>query len=170
MKLMIISDIHGSLEFLKRALVKYNEGDFDKLVIVGDILYHGPRNPLPKGHDPAEVAVLLNEMKEDIIAVRGNCDAEVDQMVLDFPMRGDFYQMNIDGQELFISHGHLYNNEIPSFLSQGTIYIQGHTHIPMDKIVKGIRHINPGSIALPKADSGHSYIVYEKGQVTFLEL
>jgi len=170
MKLMIISDIHGSLEFLKKALVKYKAGGYDKLIIVGDILYHGPRNPLPEGHGPAEVAVLLNGMKDEIIAVRGNCDAEVDQMVLDFPMRGDYYQMNIEGQEIFISHGHLFDNRIPDFLSKGTIYIQGHTHIPMDKVVNGIRHINPGSIALPKSGSNHAYADYINGEINFHKL
>lgn len=170
MKLMIISDIHGSLGFLEKALAKYKEGGFDRLVILGDILYHGPRNPLPEGHNPAEVAVKLNEMKDEIIAVRGNCDAEVDQMVLDFPMRADFYQLNIDGQELFFSHGHLYNNEVPEFLTEGTIYMQGHSHIPMDQMVNGVRHINPGSIALPKAGSGYTYIEYENKEVVFKEL
>lgn len=170
MKLMIISDIHGSLLFLERALVKYRAGGYDKLVILGDILYHGPRNPLPEGHGPSEVASLLNEMKDEIIAVRGNCDAEVDQMVLDFPMRGDYYQMNIDGQELFFSHGHLFENKVPEFLGQGTIYIQGHTHIPMDEMVNGVRHVNPGSIALPKGGSGYSYIEYVDGEIRFQEL
>lgn len=170
MNLMIISDIHGSLDYLEKALVEYKAGDFDKLVILGDILYHGPRNPLPKGHGPAQVAVLLNEMKNDIIAVRGNCDAEVDQMVLEFPMRGDYYQMEINGQDLFFSHGHLFDNQVPEFLSEGTIYIQGHTHIPMDQMVNGVRHLNPGSIALPKADSKHSYIEYINGEISFKAL
>ncbi len=170
MNLMIISDIHGSQKYLELALDKYKAGNYDKLVILGDILYHGPRNPLPEGHNPNGVVTLLNEMKKDIIAVRGNCDAEVDQMVLEFPMQGDYYQMNIDGQELFFSHGHLFNNEVPQLLTEGTIYIQGHTHIPMDRIMYGVRHINPGSIALPKGGSKHAYVEFVDGTINFLNL
>lgn len=163
MKLFILSDIHGSEEFLQTALKAYLIEKPDYLVILGDILYHGPRNPLPSGYNPKGVIELLNPLKDQIIAVRGNCDSEVDQMVLNFPMRGDYQQLLMDNKKIFLSHGHLYDNELPSHLADETIYIQGHSHVPMIKKVGSLWHLNPGSITLPKENHPHTFAVYEDG-------
>ncbi len=161
MKLMFISDIHGSVTSLDQALDRFKEEKADYLVISGDILYHGPRNPLPDGYEPEAVIQLLNPLKNKIIAVRGNCDSEVDQMVLDFPIMADFQQFFIDGHRFFISHGHLFNNELPDILEEENVYVQGHTHIPMLKKVQTKTHFNPGSITLPKNNEPKTYGLYD---------
>ena len=119
MKWMIISDIHGSLDDLKKVIDIFGEEKMDRMILLGDLLYHGPRNPLPKGYQPKEVAILLNQYKDKIIAVRGNCDAEVDQMVLDFPMRADYSELYIDGHHFFMTHGHLYDEDHMPYFNQG---------------------------------------------------
>jgi putative phosphoesterase len=162
MKLMFISDIHGSSTCLEKALECYEVEKADKLIVLGDILYHGPRNPLPDGYEPKLVIEQLNPLKDQILAVRGNCDSEVDQMVLDFPMRGDYREIMLDSYNFFISHGHLYDNSLPTMLTKGAIYIQGHTHIPMLVNKEGIWHINPGSITLPKEGHPKTYAIYEE--------
>jgi len=161
MKLMFISDIHGSSQCLEVVLKRYNEEKADKLVILGDVLYHGPRNPIPEGYQPQEVIELLNPLKDQILAVRGNCDSEVDQMVLAFSLMGDFRQVYLDHHDFYLSHGHLYHNELPSTLAKGTIYVQGHSHIPMIKNNGLNWHFNPGSITLPKEGHPPTYGIYE---------
>jgi uncharacterized protein len=170
MKLIFISDIHGSEDYLKKALLGCDIEDSDRIVLLGDILYHGPRNPLPQGYNPKGVIELLNPLKSQIIAVRGNCDSEVDQMVLDFPMRGDYQQLFIDGKSFFLSHGHLTENECPKNLGKNTLYLQGHTHIPLIKKVDSGWHLNPGSISLPKENHPHTFAVYEDGLFTIKTL
>ena len=160
MKCMIISDIHGSYLDLRRVMDIYEEEHFDKLIILGDILYHGPRNPLPEGYEPKSVIRLLNEYKEKIIAVRGNCDAEVDQMVLEFPMRADYHELYLDGHRFFLTHGHLFNEDELPLVTTGDILMYGHFHKPIIKNKQGIIIFNPSSISLPK-ESVKSYGVYE---------
>lgn len=169
MKLFIVSDIHGSLEDLKKVLALFEKEKADKLVLLGDLLYHGPRNPLPEGYNPKEVAILLNSYKDKIIAVRGNCDAEVDQMVLEFPMRADYSELFIDGHRFFITHGHLYNEDNMPMLNEGDILMYGHFHKPIAKKENGIVIFNPSSISLPKA-GGKSFGIYENNELKIVSL
>ncbi|HOA79462.1 MAG TPA: phosphodiesterase [Defluviitaleaceae bacterium] len=161
MKLFFVSDIHGSAFYAKKAIDIFNKESADYLVILGDQLYHGARNPLPKEYNPQEVINLLNKMKDKIIAIRGNCDSEVDAMVLDYPIMSSYSNILYDNRRLFISHGHIYNEDNLPKLSQGDVFIYGHTHIPVAKKVNDIYIINPGSITLPKEDSPNSYGILE---------
>lgn len=167
MKLLIASDIHGSAYWCKKLLQRFEEEKADKLVLLGDILYHGPRNPLPDGYSPKEVFEMLNPLADRIIAVRGNCDSEVDQMVLDFNVSSDYAVIYDGGKKITLSHGH---RLVPP-LGKGDIYITGHTHVPLNVIEKeGYLHLNPGSISLPKENSSHGYIVYDNGAFVFKAL
>lgn len=169
MKMMIISDIHGSYDDLKKVLDIFENEKMDQLLILGDILYHGPRNDLPKGYNPKKVIPLLNQMKDKIIAVRGNCDAEVDQMVLEFPMRADYVQLYIDGHCFFATHGHLWDEENLPLLNQGDIFMYGHFHKPVNSCKEGIYMFNPSSISLPKAGV-KSFGVYENHELKTFSL
>lgn len=169
MKWMIISDIHGSYDDLKRVMDIYEEAKMDKLLILGDILYHGPRNDLPKGYAPKKVIPLLNRYKDQIIAVRGNCDAEVDQMVLEFPMRADYHELYVDGHRIFMTHGHLYNEDQMPLLFKGDILMYGHFHKPMIYEKDGVIIFNPSSISLPK-EGVKSYGVYENHQLQIFSI
>ncbi len=169
MKLVIASDIHGSAKWCAETLRVVEELAPDKLLLLGDILYHGPRNPLPDEYSPKDVAAMLNNYADSIIAVRGNCDAEVDQMMLDFPCMAD-YTWIVDGtQQLYCTHGHLWDPENLPQLPAGAAFIYGHFHIKRNEIVNGIRLFNPGSVGLPK-DGSHSLGVYENGEFTLREL
>lgn len=169
MKYAIASDIHGSAywctEFM-RAL-KYEK--VDKIILLGDLMYHGPRNPLPQGYDPSNVAQQLNGLPLEILAVRGNCDSEVDQMLLDFPCMQNYALIEDSGTSFLCTHGHLELSNLIDALPQGSIVFSGHTHIKRDETIKGIRYLNPGSISLPK-DRSHSYLIYEDGIADFREL
>ena len=138
-------------------------------MLLGDLLYHGPRNPLPEGHDPMRVAELLNATRGQIIAVRGNCDAEVDQMVLDFPCMGDFAELDDAGHKLFFTHGHVYSPDEHPALSAGDFFFSGHTHVKTSDVRDGITYVNPGSTSLPK-DGSRSFAVYEDGKVVLKAL
>lgn len=170
MKLMFASDIHGSALWCEKMLEVYKREKPEKLCLLGDILYHGPRNDLPEGHAPKEVIRLLSPLKNEIICVRGNCDTEVDQMVLDFPVLADYAIVYADGIEIFLTHGHHYNPENLPPLPQGAVMINGHTHVPRDETVSGIRCLNCGSVALPKENSAHSCILFEDGEFNFIDL
>lgn len=162
MKLFFMSDIHGSLKYAKLGVEAFIEEKADYMIILGDALYHGPRNPLPEDYNPKEVANLLNKYAEKIIAVRGNCDAEVDQMLLNYPCMMDYNVILIDNRRIFVTHGHIYNESNLPNVSKGDIIIYGHTHIPVAKIKNGIFILNPGSIAYPKENNPHSYgVIYE---------
>ena len=161
MKLFFISDIHGSLYYLKKAFENYEKEASDYIIILGDELYHGARNELPKGYNPKEVAKFLNGYKEKIIAVRGNCDSEVDEMVLEYPMMTTYSNILYNGKRLFLTHGHLYNRENLPKLSKGDVLIYGHTHVPVAEKQDDIFIINPGSISMPKEDNPNSYGVLE---------
>ncbi|MEG2288552.1 MAG: phosphodiesterase [Clostridium sp.] len=161
MKSIFISDIHGSLKYAKKAMDIFDREKGVNLIILGDILYHGPRNPLPEEYNPQEVANLLNIYSDKIIAVRGNCDSEVDQMLLDFHCMGDYAIVLKDNKKLFLTHGHIFNEDNMPNLCAGDIVVHGHTHIPMSKFKHGIKIINPGSISYPKDGNPHTYGVLE---------
>ncbi|AIQ50344.1 phosphodiesterase [Paenibacillus sp. FSL R7-0331] len=166
MKLMFISDIHGSLYWLEQALAKAEEEQPHTLVILGDFLYHGPRNPLPEGYDPQGVAARLNAYGKSLAAVRGNCDAEVDQMLLQFPMMGDYVLILHEGRKIYATHGHGFSIEQLPPLAPGDVFIQGHTHLPVAGVKEGIFVLNPGSISLPKENNPHSYGILADGVFT----
>lgn len=170
MKLMFASDIHGSALWCERMLEAYRAEKADKLCLLGDILYHGPRNDLPDGHAPKKVIAMLNAVKDELLCVRGNCDTEVDQMVLEFPVLSDSALIYADGAEIFLSHGHHFDPENLPPLKAGAVMINGHTHIPKDITVNGIRCLNCGSVALPKENSPHSYLIFENREFSFKTL
>lgn len=161
MKLFFISDIHGSIHYLKKALENYKKEAADFIVILGDELYHGARNPLPEGYNPKEVTNLLNKYSDKIIAVRGNCDSEVDEMVLDFPIMSTYSSILYNGKRLFLTHGHIYGEDNLPKLKDGDVLIYGHTHIPVANKKDNIYIINPGSISMPKENNPNSYCVLE---------
>ena len=166
MKLFIASDLHGSAYYTKLMLDAYRASGASRLVLLGDILYHGPRNDLPRDYDPKAVIALLNPIAAEIIAVRGNCESEVDQMVLDFPVTPD-YGVIFDGERaLYLSHGH---REVPK-MPAGSYYFTGHTHVPHDYTENGVRFLNPGSVSIPKENSPHGAILYENGEVRRITL
>ncbi|WP_372378106.1 phosphodiesterase [Vibrio natriegens] len=158
MKLFFASDLHGSLPATRETIDLFVESGADHLVLLGDILYHGPRNPIPEGYNPAEVAELLNQYSKQIIAVRGNCDSEVDQMLLTFPMMMDYAWVLLEsGQRLFLTHGHIYNGSHRPELKEGDVIAHGHTHIPVAESQDGITIFNPGSMTFPRNDLPRSY-------------
>ncbi|MFV0439924.1 MAG: phosphodiesterase [Lachnospirales bacterium] len=161
MKIMFLSDIHGSMKYTKIGLEKFKEEKATHLVLLGDLMYHGPRNPLPEDYNPKEVAEALNEYKEFIIAVRGNCDSEVDQMLLDFPIMSDYTEILTTKYKVFATHGHVYSKENMPELKEGDVFIHGHFHLPMTDKVNGIYYLNPGSITLPKENNKNSYGILE---------
>lgn len=170
MKLMFVSDIHGSGLWCERMLAVYEREKPEKLCLLGDILYHGPRNDLPEGHAPKEVIRLLNPLKNKVVCVRGNCDTEVDQMVLDFPVLADYALLYADGTEMFLTHGHRYSPQSLPPLSDGVVMINGHTHIPKAELVGGVHCLNCGSVAIPKEGSPHSCIIYEEMRFKWLDI
>ena len=167
MKLLIASDIHGSAKYCKKLLNAFECERAEKLVLLGDILYHGPRNPLPEEYAPAEVAKLLGGVKEKIICVRGNCDSEVDQMVLPFPVLSDYAAIFADGVNIYLSHGH---RAVPP-LTPSDVYVTGHTHVPQSTREEGFLHLNPGSVSLPKDENEtRGYILFDSGKFYFKTL
>lgn len=166
MRTMIISDLHGSEQTTRQALKYFGELNCDRLLILGDILYHGPRNPIPQGHNPQGVVELLNPLKDKIIAVRGNCEAEVDQMLLEFPCMADYALIEEEGIRIFATHGHLYNPGKLPFLPTGALFLYGHTHLWEVCREKGITICNPGSITLPKQGREATFAIYEAGIIS----
>ena len=163
MKLMFASDIHGSASAMEAILRQYKLEGADRLVLLGDLLYHGPRNDLPDRYDPKAVTKLLNENKNELLCVRGNCDAEVDQMVLEFPIQADYALFDLDGTTAFVTHGHLFNTACLPPHKEGDLLIHGHTHVLTVQEKDGMTYINPGSAALPKENNPKTYMVYENG-------
>ncbi|NBK91023.1 phosphodiesterase [bacterium 1XD21-13] len=170
MKIMIASDIHGAAGFCESMLAAYDREQAEKLLLLGDILYHGPRNDLPEGYAPKEVLALLNARKEEILCVRGNCDTEVDQMVLEFPILAEYCILYINGRMIFATHGHNFNEKNLPMLKNGDILLHGHTHVPVCKETKDYVYINPGSVSIPKEGSWHGYMVLEDGVFTWKDL
>lgn len=175
MKLMFASDIHGSAFYCRRMLELYKASEAGRLVLLGDILYHGPRNDLPREYAPKEVIAMLNPLKDQLLAVRGNCDTEVDQMVLEFPILADYGLFLVDGKRLYATHGHVFNeNHLPP-LSDGDVLIHGHTHLLEAKEIvtgdgKHIKILNPGSVSIPKGGNPATYALLEDGVFTILSL
>ena len=158
MKLLFISDIHGVPSTLEQTLAAGAALGYDKIVLLGDLLYHGPRNGVPNFYDPVRVASVLNGLKDKIVAVRGNCDAEVDQMMFEFPMMADYALLEAGKETFFLTHGHLFNEWKLPPLGIGTVLAHGHTHVPeLKKLDCGLTIFNPGSISLPKGGSSRSY-------------
>ena len=163
MKLMFASDIHGSAYYCRKMLEAFQEEKAERLVLLGDILYHGPRNDLPKEYAPKEVIALLNPMKDKIYAVRGNCEAEVDQMVLNFPVMADYCILAIDGKTLYATHGHIYNKDNLPPMMDGDVLIHGHTHVLKAERREGYTLLNPGSVSIPKEGNIPTYAILEDG-------
>lgn len=173
MKWLIASDIHGSAYYCEKLIGAYKRENADRILLLGDILYHGPRNDLPEGYAPKQVIAMLNELSQDILCVRGNCDAEVDQMVLDFPVLADYailadYTKALEqgGQSrrqpiIYATHGHVYNNNHLPPLHKGDILLHGHTHVPAYEQFETHTYINPGSVSIPKENSPHSYMTFD---------
>ena len=167
MKFFIASDIHGSAYYCQEMLTAYEKEGADKLIILGDILYHGPRNDLPEGYAPKKVIEMLNPLKDKIMCVRGNCDAEVDQMVLNFPIMADYALLPINNKTVFITHGHKFNKDNLPSLNKGDILLHGHTHVPVCEEYENFTYINPGSVSIPKENSGHGYMILEDNKFTW---
>ncbi|TCK90489.1 hypothetical protein EDC19_2251 [Natranaerovirga hydrolytica] len=161
MKLIFFSDIHGSEYYTKKAIETFEKEQGDMMILLGDLLYHGPRNDLPKEYAPKKVLELLNGYKKKIIAVRGNCDSEVDQMVLEFPIMAEYNTIVYGERKIFATHGHIWNEAKIPMLNDKDILIHGHTHLPVAKEQDNIFILNPGSISLPKENNVPSYGVIE---------
>lgn len=170
MKILFASDIHGSAYYCKMLMQRINEEKPEKIILLGDLLYHGPRNDLPKDYAPKEVIGMLNAMKGKIIAVRGNCEAEVDQMVLDFDVMSTFKEININAINLFLTHGHHFNKENPPEKSGKFVLLNGHFHIPEISDEGDFVYINTGSVSIPKENSAHSYLTLEENIFSLKEL
>ena len=171
MKLLICSDIHGDFEAATAVLEAFKNEGCDRILMLGDILYHGPRNDLPAGYAPKKVIELLNANREVLMTVRGNCDTEVDQMVLQFPILADYAYISVDGLRIFATHGHNFNTSKLPPLAKGDILLHGHTHVPVvEEFGEGNYYINPGSLSIPKESSPKSYILYENGRFSFRTL
>ncbi len=171
MKIAFFSDVHGVADALRKFFDAADKLNPDLYVLLGDALYHGPRNGVPGLYDPTEVVTLLNDRKDKILAVRGNCDSEVDQCLLMFPIMSDYAEIDADGQRFFLTHGHLWNEDRLPPVPKGTILAHGHTHIPVNKKVNGdITIFNPGSISLPKGGSQPSFGFYDGEKLTHVNI
>ena len=165
-KLLIASDIHGSAFWCGKLLELARREQPDKLVILGDVLYHGPRNDLPRDYAPKQVISMLSGWTDKILCVRGNCEAEVDQMVLPFPCMATYSQLLVDSRTFFLTHGHHYNPDSLPQLKAGDVFLYGHTHVKLDEMRQNVRCLNPGSVSIPK-DGSHSCLIYENGEFSF---
>ena len=169
MKLVIASDIHGSAFWCRKMLEVAEKEQPDHLILLGDVLYHGPRNDLPREYAPKQVIPMLAKWAEKILCVRGNCEAEVDQMVLNFPCLAEYSVLMADGKSFYLTHGHHANPQNLPALQEGSVFLYGHTHVKFDQVVDGIRCLNPGSVSIPK-DGSNSCMVYENGDFRFVTL
>ncbi len=161
MKWLIASDIHGSAYYCRKLLEAFDQEQADRLLLLGDILYHGPRNDLPRDYAPKDVISMLNPLADNILCVRGNCDTEVDQMVLSFPILAEYALMCAEQKLIFVTHGHKFNNENLPSIKSGDILLHGHTHVPVCEEHITHIYINPGSVSIPKEDSPHSYMTFD---------
>ena len=174
MKWLIASDIHGSAYWCEKLLEAYKRENAERLLLLGDVLYHGPRNDLPFGYDPKAVIAMLNPLASEIICVRGNCESEVDGMVLDFPVGADYAIISeeaLGSRIIFATHGHLFNEENPPLLKNGDFLLNGHFHNPcIRQTEQGFVYANCGSVSLPKEGTPHSYLLYENGTLYLKDL
>ena len=179
-KLVIASDIHGSAHWCARLLERFAAecegfapGDV-RLLLLGDVLYHGPRNDLPQAYAPKDVIAMLNPLKNKIFCVRGNCDGEVDQMVLDFPIMADYAVFELFGRTVYATHGHRWNAQTPPPLCAGDVLLYGHTHVPTCENAPlpdgSFTVMNPGSTSIPKAGSAHSFMVWDESGIRWINL
>ena len=171
MKWMIASDLHGSAYYCRKMLEAFEREGADRLFLLGDLLYHGPRNDLPREYAPKEVIPLLHEKKEKLLCVRGNCDAEVDQMVLEFPVLADYAVLPVGRRLIYATHGHIYHVKNLPPLAPGDVLLHGHTHVPAwTEFGQGNLYLNPGSVSIPKENSPHSYMTLEGNTTQWKEL
>lgn len=171
MKWMIASDLHGSAYYCRKMLEAFEREGADRLFLLGDLLYHGPRNDLPREYAPKEVIPLLNGKKEVLLCVRGNCDAEVDQMVLEFPVLADYAVLPVGRRLIYATHGHIYHVKNLPPLAPGDVLLHGHTHVPAwTEFGQGNLYLNPGSVSIPKENSPHSYMTLEENTMQWKEL
>lgn len=170
MKFLIASDIHGSAYYCELLLKVFEEEKADRMILLGDILYHGPRNDLPKDYAPKKVIEMLNPLKDRLLCVRGNCDTEVDQMVLSFPVLADYSVIPVGERLIYATHGHNYNEGKLPPLCKGDILLNGHTHIPKCVEHEDYIYMNPGSVSIPKENSPHSYLIMENGNFLWKNL
>ena len=171
MKWMIASDLHGSAYYCRKMLEAFEREGADRLFLLGDLLYHGPRNDLPREYSPKKVIPLLNEKKEKLLCVRGNCDAEVDQMVLEFPVLADYAVLPVGQRLIYATHGHIYHVKNLPPLAPGDVLLHGHTHVPAwTEFGQGNLYLNPGSVSIPKENSPHSYMTLEGNTMQWKEL
>jgi putative phosphoesterase len=171
MKLMIASDIHGSALYCRRMLEALDREQAGRLLLLGDLLYHGPRNDLPEEYAPKEVIAMLNPLRQRIFCVRGNCDGEVDQMVLEFPIMAEYCLLAAGNRIIFVTHGHHFNTKTPPMLMPGDILLHGHTHIPSwEKFGDHNLYLNPGSVSIPKKESPHGYMTFEDNRFAWKDL
>lgn len=171
MKWMIASDLHGSAYYCRKMLEAFEREGADRLFLLGDLLYHGPRNDMPREYAPKEVIPLLNGKKEKLLCVRGNCDAEVDQMVLEFPVLADYAVLPVGQRLIYATHGHIYHVKNLPPLAPGDVLLHGHTHVPAwTEFGQGNLYLNPGSVSIPKENSPHSYMTLEGNTMQWKEL
>lgn len=170
MKWLIASDIHGSATYCRQLLDAFDREGADALLLLGDLLYHGPRNDLPEGYAPKTVIDLLNARREKIFCVRGNCEAEVDQMVLTFPVLADYMLLPLGDRMVYATHGHHASETNPPPLPQGSILLHGHTHVPACRECAGGWYLNPGSVSIPKEGSPRGYMILENKTFTWKTL
>lgn len=163
MKLLIASDIHGSAHYCRKLLEAYDKEGAQRMLLLGDILYHGPRNDLPAEYAPKEVIRMLNERKQEIYAVRGNCEAEVDQMVLEFPVLADYMILFAGERAIYATHGHVYNETNLPPMKEGDVLLHGHTHVLCARQSGSTLILNPGSVAIPKEGNPPTYATLEDG-------
>ncbi len=164
MKILIASDIHGSARFCRLLLERIEVEKANRVLLLGDILYHGPRNDLPLEYAPKKVIEMLNPLKNKLLCVRGNCDTEVDQMVLEFPVLADYAVIPLCDRLVYATHGHIYNeNNLPP-ICDGDILLGGHTHVPNCTEHQSYIYMNPGSVSIPKENSPHSYMTLENDE------
>ena len=164
MNILVISDLHGSHYYAKQVEEVMEKGKFDRILVLGDVMYHGPRNPLPKDYAPMKVSEILNQRKDITLGVRGNCDAEIDQAICEFPLSADYEEFTLGTRGVFMTHGHIHSPQMHPPLAKGSIFLYGHFHVPKAEYRNGIYYLNPGSTSLPKEDYPGSYgILTEEG-------
>ena len=166
MKLMIASDIHGSAYYCEKLIARFHKEGADKLLLLGDLLYHGARNALPRDYSTLKTAELLNSVKERLLCIKGNCDSEVDTLVLEFPVEADFAYFTVAGRCAVAAHGY----KTPAYLKKGDLLFNGHFHVPAFEERENCTYINCGSVSIPKENSPHSYLLITDGTLEWKDV